>query len=223
MDATKSCCLLCHRYSAMLYLAVSVLMLIASSNPVLGQSHTVHVTLLYRSLITSGCIGGDEVGLTNTSVLLQYRLRGGSSVEWTDIAVMDVKPAMGETNVMESVVVDSSSVAGLQFRLLQLEHGGGECNCWTLDSMTATLDNQTDVQTLTRERDICFTTDPYESELGLGTFCGRGAEEARGAITRVFYFPGSNHTIECDERSDTLLFDRGPSLLSNCSMRTPRL
>lgn len=208
--AMKSCCLLP---------CLAVVALVCSIKAVTGQSHSVNVQLQYSSLSSSGCIGGNEDGLTNTSVLLQYRvavLDGSVAAsaptlgEWIDLAARNATPS---ANVMQFLTLDSS-VQGLQLRLLQLEHGGGSCNCWYLDSMAVTLDNSADVQ-LSAIDDTCFTT-------GSGSFCDGGAGEARGLITRVLYFPGSNGTM-CGSDDDTLISRQGPSLPPNCSTETPRL
>jgi hypothetical protein len=35
-----------------------------------------------------------------------------------------------------TIPLNSSIVGGLQLRLLQLEHGGGQCDCWFLNTLT---------------------------------------------------------------------------------------
>ncbi len=190
-----------------------VLALCLSFQAVMG--HSVTVQLRYTTLDPgTSCIGGD-VGLTNTSVLLQYRLlvEEGDAREWTDLTALETRIQQLIT-VMESLDLDSS-VQGVQFRLLQLEHGGGSCHCWTLDSMSVMLDEQP-LTTLSYQEDICFPTG------ATGTFCDGNAREARGMVTRVFYFPGSSGT-ECANHGDTLIASRGPSLPQDCTAMTPRL
>lgn len=152
-------------------------------------------------------------GLTDTSVLLQYRVMivDGATAEWDDVASI---PSMRETMVMELLTLNSP-VQGVQFRLLQLEHGGGGCNCWSLDSMAVTLDNS--AGSIAGETDTCFTTGT-----GVGSFCDGGAEQARGLITRVFYFSGISGT-RCVGINDMLISNQGPSVPPNCFMMIPRL
>lgn len=203
----SGCCLL-------LYLAVVAL--VCPSKPVIGQSLSVGVELQYTPLVASDCIGGGEDGLTNTSVLLQYRvvMTDGATLEWNDVAAI---PSMGETMVTRLLTLNGP-VEGVQFRLLQLEHGGGGCNCWTLDSMAVTLDSAGTLS-LAGESDTCFTS---STGMGFGSFCDDGAGEARGFITRVFYFPG-NDGIRCGSDNNMLISDQGPSLPPNCAMEIPRL
>ena len=86
---------------------------------------------------TDACNGGD-VGLTNTSVLVQYRLtsspQGETVTEWRFLAEIDPKIELND--ILDLPPDDESSVQGtvqgVQFRLLQLEHGGGSCNCWSV-------------------------------------------------------------------------------------------
>ena len=71
-----------------------------------------------------------DQGLTDLRVQLEYReirldgdigdwkLGGFSRLERVD-------------SITEGIVLSSSTVYGLQIRFLQLEHGGGLCNCWS--------------------------------------------------------------------------------------------
>jgi hypothetical protein len=85
--------------------------------------------------------------------------------------------------------------------------------------MTVTVDSA-DAQPVTTEDGICFTTG--SAGLGLASFCGGGAEEARGTITRVFYFPGSNGSM-CGDDNNVLISNQGSSLPPSCSGEIPRL
>ena len=67
------------------------------------------------------CNGGD-VGLTDTSVQVQYRITGTKVSEWNILDEIDPKIGFNGTLDLSS---NESSVEGVQFRLLQLEHGGG--------------------------------------------------------------------------------------------------
>jgi hypothetical protein len=73
------------------------------------------------------------VGLVNTSILLQYYELAQEDAadddflnlqEWMDLTAMDPLNISLSSEVSVNFDVDSS-VQGLQFRLLQLEHGDG--------------------------------------------------------------------------------------------------
>ena len=196
------------KYSCLLLV---VMALMYPSQPVLGQTHSVDIQVQYTALIGSDCVGGSVDGLTNTSVLLQYRVLPDAATtlqQWQDLAAF---PAGEDTDALRSFPL-GSSVQGVQFRLLQLEHGGGGCNCWYLLSMTVTLDSAS----AQLENNTCFTTSSSPA------YCDGGAGEARGVVTRVFYFSGNNGTM-CGNDTDTLIPNQGPSLPPNCSMEIPRL
>lgn len=196
---------------------------------VFGHSVTVHLQL--SSPPTSyDCIGG-EVGLSNTSIMLQYKMVQQEEApissspsaattalrEWTDVTALKISSSQpSAASVTFSL---DSSVQGIQFRLLQLEHGGGTCNCWTLDSMTVTLESSQAHVSLGIV-DICFTSGDLPGQ-GLGTFCNGSAGEARGSVTRVFYFLGSNGSL-CGS-DNTLIDSQESSLPDDCSTVIPRL
>lgn len=198
-----------------------------------GMRHSVAVQLDYSSPLTNvECFGGDAA-LTNTSIMLQYTtaiegptMHPSSSDatdaqdEWTTLSAIKPLNTSLYSQVSANFSVDGS-VGGLQFRLLQLEHGGGSCNCWTFESMTVTLDNQTE-SLLLGEGDICFTSGEMGQGPRPGTFCYDDAGVARGSITRVLYFPGNNGST-CGKNNNTLISSLGPSLPDNCSTVTPRL
>lgn len=205
----------------LVFLAVGAVL--SPSTIVVAQPYSVIVQLEYTSLENSGCIGGPVLGLTETSVMLQYMEMKTSGVpslqEWINLAVINVT-LTGQSfpvRITRFLTLGSSCSVrqGVQFRLLQLEHGGGGCNCWSLDSMSVTLAGELRVFVpIAREEDICFTT-------GINAvFCELGAGEPRGLVTRVLYFPGSDGT-RCV--SDTLLATKGPPQPINCFMETPHL
>ncbi len=189
---------------------LSLVVALCLSERITGQSVTVQLQLFSES----GCIGGD-VGLSDTSPLLQLRiLLEGGPVEWSDVTALDI--GSPDQIIMETLNLDVySSVQGVQFRLIQLEHGGGNCNCWTLDSMSVTSNDQAAI-TLSYQNDSCFETgDAW-------IFCDGNAKDARGMVTRVFYTAGSNGT-ECANHGDILIASQGPSLPQDCTAVTPRL
>ena len=93
---------------------------------------------------------------------------------------------------------------GMQFRLLQLEHGGGECNCWEVMQVQGRVDNSASLLT-----NHCFVR-----------YCGGSASDARGVITEALYF-GLNSGRRCpDTTSSTLISNKGPAITENCSTIT---
>lgn len=204
---------------------LSLVLVVCFGKTVLGHSVTVQLQLSTPPT-SYDCIGG-EVGLTNTSILLQYKTvqqqdalnssfdANTTLQQWTDVAATNLS---APSPVSLTLGLDSS-VQGLQFRLLQLEHGGGSCNCWALDSMAITLASQ--AQVWLEAGDICLMSGDQLGQ-GLGTFCDGGAGEARGSITRVFHFLGSSGS-RCASGSQTLIDTQEPSLPDDCSMVVPRL
>ena len=82
-----------------------------------------------------------DQGLTDLRVQLQYRERGldGNMGDWklrASVGLLRPEP------IIEGIGLNSSTVDGLQIRLLQLEHGGGLCNCWSL-TFTVTVNETT--------------------------------------------------------------------------------
>ena len=88
--------------------------------------------------------GGCEMdqGLTDLRVQLQYREIGldGDMGDWKPPAVSRLERVVP---ISEQIVVNSSIVDGLQIRFLQLEHGGGLCNCWSLSELSVTVNETT--------------------------------------------------------------------------------
>ena len=80
------------------------------------------------------CIGRN---VTNTSVLFQCRgieiENGLSMTPWKTLAEVD-------SNYTVNLRPNVGKSSGVQFRLLQLQHGGGECNCWTATMVTLSAD-----------------------------------------------------------------------------------
>ena len=83
-----------------------------------------------------------DQGLTDFRVQWQFRERrlDGDMGDWKPLAVSRlerVEPISGQ------IVLNSSTVDGLQIRFLQLEHGGGRCNCWSLSALSVRVDGAT--------------------------------------------------------------------------------
>ena len=126
---------------------VSIIVTVFAVNlDVAVSSHLVAVDLTINSLQNTGdCVGGN-VGLTDTSVQLQYReFRTSDSGQsnWMTLVSIPINGSQNIISVMENINTVASSVLGVQFRLLQLEHGGGECNCWEVMQVQGRVNNST--------------------------------------------------------------------------------
>jgi len=86
----------------------------------------------------NNCIGGDE-GLTNTSVLVQYRTvvsiinNSPEIISWLFLA--EVTSNQTFVHIL-NLTLEDSAVEAVQLRLLQLQHGGWSCNCWRVEAVT---------------------------------------------------------------------------------------
>ena len=172
------------------------------------------------------CIGGEVVGLTNTSVLLEYRQTDNETTdtppEWMFLADISVSPDAGFNGTLE-IPVNSSLPGGVQLRLLQLEHGGGVCNCWTVERMELTVASSEPVVFNTSNNNLenlCYRSDsPMAANI-----CdhGGGAGEARGLITKVVNINGTVGGCPGDT-DETLITMKGTPIDSDCSMGTSRM
>ena len=211
--------------------------------PSLGQSLTV--TLNYTTRDNSECVGGESLGLTDTSALLQYRTVQDAALsssaaplsssfdEWCDLATL-FSPSHNSTHLQQTAELRGGGggggggrerVRGVQFRLLQLEHGGDQCNCWAVREMSFTVGNLS--HTWTDENDTCFA-----SGHSSGEFCGGVAGKSRGRVSRVFFFlhDDDNNDVGsemyCGNYTRSLFHPRVPSLWPagvNCTEMTPRM
>ena len=194
----------------MALLLVEVVLMFVVSLDVVVSSHLVAVDLTINSLQNTGdCVGGN-VGLTDTSVQVQYRefVTSGSDSGQNEWMTLVSIPINGSQNisVMENMTL-ADSVFGVQFRLLQLEHGGGECNYWEVIQVQGRVNNSASLL-----NNHCLVR-----------YCGGSASDARGVITEALYF-GLNSGSRCpDTTSSTLISNKGPAITEDCSIITPRL
>ena len=77
------------------------------------------------------CYGGASAGLGSTDLRLEYR-NNASSFQWVEIA--NNIPIGGDFNTTANIPGSECVVV----RLVQEEHGGGNCNCWELTYETPT-------------------------------------------------------------------------------------
>ena len=187
-------------------LAVTLVVILFLGNAAGQQMVSLRLNIVPLSASPPSCIGGD-VGLTDYSVEVQYRLISPQNPpvsEWRFVSEID--PSVGFDGTL-SFTTDGSSEDGVQFRLLQLQHGGGKCNCWTVLEASAAINGGPN-NTLS----MCVRA---SSRSNIYTFCGGTASKARGFISEVQNH--GNKTDECpDNSSIALISSKGPPLPRNC-------
>ena len=158
------------------------------------------------------------MGLTNISVVAQYRALETVSTDPVRTAVLDwvflaeVNLTQDFDQVIEFTLNDTEQ--GVQFRFLQMEHGGGECNCWDLITALEIFLDDTMMAV-----SPCIQTDSTVTAL----LCGLRASEPRGATTIGYYFTGSDGEMCPGNSSVGLISDQGPPLPQNCATASPRM
>ena len=161
------------------------------------------------------CSGGDA-GLTETSIYVEYRLIQGSNFsEWRSLFKIDPKIRFDET--LELPPHNESLVEGVQFRLLQLEHGGGSCNCWNVHKAEVMWDGKKGMI----RKSHCSRMPIISRGSKSHEFCNGIASRARGFISTA---TGEQSVEMCPGSSDTMLIlSKGLPLPQNCSTNTPRM
>lgn len=160
-----------------------------------------------------GSCPGEDVGLTSIAVFVQYRTivttpNATLVQEWIVLAEVNLRDIFDQDLQFN---LDDSVHDGVQFRLLQLEHGGEDCNCWNLNKIAVNLDgNRIELRVGSM---VCFETGE----------CGGSASVERGRSTAVVYLPGRSGE-KCPENSEVdLIPARESPLIQNCAQITPRL
>ena len=171
------------------------------------------VELETSTVADDGRCVGEDVGLTNTSVLLQYRTvrLPDQLLGWRFLA--EISPKENFNRSLE-VVPQLDEGVGVQFRLLQLEHGGGRCNCWRLERLKVVINNDT---LSFVPPHVCLRVSDNDE------ICGGFASYARGVITKVLAYNGTI-TEDCpgDSRT-TLISNKGSPLPASCDQVVPRM
>ena len=83
--------------------------------------------------VAGTCHGGTSAGLGSTDLTLEYR-NNASGFQWVEIA--DNIPIGGDFSTATNISWSGCVVV----RLVQEEHGGGDCNCWNLTNPTPDFD-----------------------------------------------------------------------------------
>ena len=172
-----------------------------------GQSLRLH---LVNYTLKGACAGGD-VGLTKTSIVAEYRL--SVTKEWKFLAEID--PKAGFNGILKLPFLESP-VEGVQFRLLQLEHGGGGCNCWRVEeALLMWGGNNRSIIKQTH----CSKMPPSQTQ-----FCGGSASSPRGFVSRtVRQGSGRGLSVMKCPRNSTLVSSKGSPLPQHCSATTQRM
>ena len=163
----------------------------------------------------------DNLGLVETSILLYYRsisLQMDALLlsEWTVLAEVPLT-----SDIYESFeFVPQPEDVGVQLRVLQLEHGGGGCNCWLLDRLEVVLDDGTSLGYLPQP--LC-QLHGFPSAFNSFLFCNDFAINARGVVTRALAYNGTIAEDCPGDSNTTLISSMGPPLPASCDQVVPRM
>ena len=100
------------------------------------DADNVNISFTVNSNDDETCYGGNSAGLGSTNLRLEYR-NNASDFQWVEIA--DNIPIGGDFSTAVSVPGSGCVVV----RLVQEEHGGGNCNCWELTNLPPNFDSVT--------------------------------------------------------------------------------
>ena len=188
------------------------------TSAVTGLSVNVELDL-DRESVASSCLGGETLGLTNTSVLVEYRLlqiatlsAKASETAWRFLAEVNASQGFDQNLSLDiEVPVDSH---GFQLKLLQREHGGGGCNCWRVASLA--------LSNCSNESYSDSVACNMKGHTSSGSFCLGHARQSRGMITTAFYCSELS-SDECPGDSGRLDPRKGSALPLNCDKMSPRM
>ena len=203
--------------TSLLQLKVLVLVVVVFlTSAVTGLSVNVELDL---ESVASSCLGGETLGLTNTSVLVEFRLlqiatlsANASETAWRFLAEVNASQGFDQNMSLDIEVPVNSH--GFQLKLLQREHGGGGCNCWRVASLALSNCSNGSYS----DSDACS----MEGHTSNGSFCLHHARRPRGMITTAFYCSELS-SDECPGDSDRLDPMKGSALLLNCDKMSPRM
>ena len=92
------------------------------------DADNVNISFTVNPYDAGTCYGGTSAGLGSTNLRLEYR-NNASDFQWVEIA--DNIPIGGDF----STAVNITGSGCVVVRLVQEEHGGGDCNCWELTNL----------------------------------------------------------------------------------------
>ena len=126
------------------------------------------------------------------------------------------------TYLLNQELPTNDLMQGIQFRLLQLDHGGGRCRCWKLTQLEFKTATSTSLIQIVSGNETFDDSKVCHSEhQDGGIFCSANAYEARGFVTIAVPFPGSQGVQNCPDYS--LLSDVQPAFPENCDTTSPRM
>ena len=100
------------------------------------DADNVNISFTVNHYDAGTCYGGNSAGLGSTNLRLEYR-NNASDFQWVEIA--DNIPIGGDFSTAVSIPGSGCVVV----RLVQEEHGGGDCNCWELTNLPPNFDSIT--------------------------------------------------------------------------------
>ena len=100
------------------------------------DADNVNISFTVNHYYAGTCHGGTSAGLGSTNLRLEYR-NNASDFQWVEIA--DNSPIGGDFSTVVSIPGSGCVVV----RLVQEEHGGGNCNCWNLTNLPPNFDSVT--------------------------------------------------------------------------------
>ena len=205
--------------------SLAVLMCLCLTGIATGAIITVNLEIASSHGSENDCVGS-QVGLTNTSILVHYRLYESTSPvgEWTFLRDVNI----GDTSQGTTVISTNISEIGVQLRFLQLEHGGEGCNCWKVTNLGTNVipagqDELSSPVSIDVVTSYCHLNGITGRGRNRGIFCSGSASEARGVTTPVVYFNSNNGDRCPGNSSDYLIAPKGRPLPENCSSTNPRM
>ena len=159
----------------------------------------------------------DDSGLTTDSILLEYR-----NISLPNSAPDSEWILLGEIQLIDGMTHEVDVSDDVQFRLLQLEHGGGRCNCWRVERLEVILNNGT-MTNFMLQAHTCAKLNHDTADGNPDDYCGGPAWEARGLITTVLTHNGTI-TEDCPGDSNrTLIPSIRPPLSTSCAEADSRM
>ena len=97
-----------------------------------GSAIRVIITFNVESYSSGPCYGGNSAGLGSTNLRVEQR----SDLQWIE----------RQDNILIGfhVMITASTSGTSMFRMVQEEHGGGNCNCWELTFVNIEFINDTE-------------------------------------------------------------------------------
>ncbi len=177
---------------------LTIIVFIVCHDGVMSDSNSLTVRYQVRSYILTTSA---ECNNMDSTIMLDYREIGMDSTGlvggWIKLTI--IIPASSLFHVFRTDNISFSiNEEHVQFRFLQLVHGGGECNCWSGQQLWITYYNDEDnspthlnltaMNTCSRINAETITTRTFL----VNGYCGGAVNEPRGLITRVVYSDGSS-------------------------------